>query len=110
MGKISDIALTGLSGRTYRFGVFTLDANFRNMGAVYVFARRSVDPFGQARHHPVYVGQTRKLGDRLSGQRDWPFLRRKRANCVCVHIDWNDDLRARIENDLIGYYHPTWSN
>lgn len=110
MAKISDTALTGISGRTYRFGVFTLDVNFRNMGAVYVFAHRTMDPLGQERHHPIYIGQTGELGDWLTGHRDWPLLKQKEANCVCVHIDWNENLRAKIENDLIGYYRPPCNN
>jgi len=110
MGKISDVALTGISGRTYRFGVFPLDADFRNMGAVYVFAHRSVDPSGQERHHPVYVGQTDELGDRLSSHRGWLPVTQNKANCVCIHLDWNERLRTQIESDLIGYYQPPCNN
>ena len=110
MGKISDVTLMGISGRTYRFGVFPLDVHFRNMGAVYIFSHRTVDSSGKENHAPVHIGQTGELSDGLSMHKEWPSIKQNEANCVCVHIDWDERLRARIEKDLIGYYSPPCNN
>ena len=110
MTRISDVVLSGLSGRTYRFGVFPLDARFRNMGAVYVFSHRTLDSAGKDNHAPVYIGQTGKLADGLSDHRNRSNIKEHEANCVCIHIDWDEKLRSRIEKDLMVYYDPPGNN
>lgn len=110
MARISDVALSGLSGRTYRFGVFPLDAHFRNMGAVYVFSHRTLDSTGNENHAPVYIGQTGVLSDGLPDHKNRSNIKENKANCVCIHIDWDERLRARIEKDLMVYYNPPGNN
>ncbi|MFC1580641.1 hypothetical protein ACFL4N_06970 [Thermodesulfobacteriota bacterium] len=110
MTRSSDVVLSGLSGRTYRFGVFPLDAHFRNMGAVYVFSHRTLDSTGKETHAPVYIGQTGELSAGLFNHKNRSDIKENEANCLCIHIDWDEMLRAKIEKDLMVFYNPPGNN
>lgn len=100
MGKIADATFSGASGKKYSFGVYALDATFTNIGAVYVFTKRSVDSDGQGTHTLLYIGEAGELGDRLANHEKRPCVELNDGNCTCVHADENDDSRLDKETDL----------
>lgn len=94
--------LTGDSGDEYEFEVHALDANFDAVGAVYAVTRKEGDE-----HVVLYVGQTGALSDRFDGHHKSGCFDEKDADCLCVHLDGNEDSRLKKESDLISRYHPT---
>ncbi len=57
MAKISNMILTGKSGRKYDLIVYTRDTTFKALAAVYVMSKRN--PNGN--HDICYIGQTGDL-------------------------------------------------
>jgi len=100
MAKIADATFSGKTG-SYDFEVYTIDTTFNDVGAVYVFTKRTVDSSGKGTHTFVYIGQTESLADRIPNHEKWPCIKRYNANCICVHRDDNEQSRRRKEADLI---------
>ncbi len=52
MAKISDATFVGTSGEKYRFEVFSTESKFENVGAVYVFTKRTEEDLLKANKTP----------------------------------------------------------
>ncbi len=104
MGKISDATFTGKSGTQYNFEVYTTDTTFNAVGAVYIFSKRAVGLNGIGTHTPLYIGQTESLAVRIPNHEKWPCVNRNGCNCICVHVDGNEDSRLNKETDLRAAY------
>jgi hypothetical protein len=103
--KLGIIKFKGASGRFYLFNVYSLDASFNNIGAVYVFSKRAKTKEG-ADHDILYIGQTGELADRLDNHEKLDCLKDKGVNCICTHVDSNEDSRFKKEADLIREQKP----
>lgn len=99
MAKIADATFTGASGTKYSFGAFTLDTTFKEVGAVYIFTKRTVNN-GKREHKFLYIGETENLADRLDGHEKLACVGRNEGNCICVHVESDGDRRLDIETDL----------
>jgi hypothetical protein len=99
MGKIADATFSEASGTKYSFGVYTLDTGFKNIGAVYIYTKRTVNE-GKGTHEFLYIGETEELANRLSGHEKLPCVYRHGVNCICVHVEENENTRLKIETDL----------
>lgn len=100
MGKISDAMFVGASGAKYRFEAFTLDSKFENIGAVYIFKKRT-EKDGRGVQSFLYVGQTREMEDAMFRHEKWSCLELNGVNCVCVHVDEDQASRLNKEKDLL---------
>ena len=67
MAKAGEVSFLGNSRTVYKFGVYTLDTNFTDIGAVYIFC--STNAKGQ--HQPRYVGATGELGHHIQDHSQW---------------------------------------
>ena len=105
--KIEDFAFYGASGDQYIFQVYPIRTEFKDVGGVYIFTRREINPRGNVTHNLLYIGQTNSLPDRLTRLHDkWEGILRNRGNCVCVYSELYYPNRNTIENDLIHKYQP----
>jgi len=104
MGKIADATFKGKTG-TYNFGVYTTDTVFIDVGAVYIFSKRTIAD-RRGKHAFLYIGETSSLEERIPYHEQWPCAQKYAVNCICVHQD--DDANSRInkEADLLAVSNP----
>jgi hypothetical protein len=105
VAKLADATFKGKSGKEYAFEVFSINHNFPNIGAVYIFLRRTIRN-GNGSDKLIYVGQTGELADRISDHEKWPCAKSHDATCICVHKDSNETSRRSIEKDLVDSENP----
>jgi excinuclease UvrABC nuclease subunit len=107
VAELGTILLTGKSGSQYLFWIYSLDTNFKNEGAVYVYTQATPNSEGGHTHSVIYVGQTGDLGSRLSNHHKWACINGRGANRICTtRIMPNEQERLNMEADLIAYYRP----
>ena len=99
MAKIADATFRGATG-SYSFEVYPADTEFNDVGAVYVFTKREVNAEGKGQHTYLYIGQTHSLSERIPNHEKWPCATRNGVNCICVHLDADEDSRITKETDL----------
>ena len=100
MGKIADATFAGASGTEYSFTAYTTDTAFENIGAVYIFTKRTVAN-DQGSHKFLYVGESGELSDRIANHNEWPCVNRNDCNAICVHAEDDGGERLKIEKDLL---------
>ena len=106
MAKLGTLALKGDSGQTYDFTVYSYDAEFKAVGAVYGITRRQKKPDGNYDHTIVYIGETGDLSTRFDDHHKESCFTEHNANCKCIHSDEDEDSRLKKEMDLIDNYIP----
>ena len=100
MGKIGEATVSGASGKEYDFDAYTLDTQFKNIGAVYIFTKRIVDADGDGIHTFLCIGETGDLADTIANREKQPCAKQHSVNCICVHADDNENSRKAKETDL----------
>ena len=55
MAKIGDADFVGVSGKKYAFGVYSTDTTFKDIGAVYIFSKRT-ERQGKGSHSMALCG------------------------------------------------------
>jgi predicted GIY-YIG superfamily endonuclease len=98
--KIADATFSGSTGK-YAFEVYPLGTDFKNVGAVYIISRRSVDAQGKCTHTFIYIGQTGDLSERFDNHHKAKCFKNNKADCICVHFNSNEKSRLAVESDLI---------
>lgn len=99
MSKINDAVFVGASGISYRFEAYTVDTDFAEVGAVYIFTKRAFQ--GSPRlHELIYIGQSEALRTRIEGHEKWTCVNRHLCNCICVLVVSAAGRRLEIETDL----------
>jgi len=106
MSKISTVNFTGASGTVYSFDVYALSTTFNPIGAVYVITKRTPKPGGGGDHTVIYIGHTGDLSSRFDDHHKANCFSRHYANCICIHVEADEDVRLDIESDLIAAYQP----
>lgn len=99
MGKISDAVFRGASGAGYKFEAYTLDEKFDDIGAVYIYSKRTVRD-GKGSQKFLYIGEAAKLGSKLYNHEKWNCLELNGVNCLCVLTEEDKDTRLNVEADL----------
>jgi len=102
MAKYGGITFSGNSGEKYYFQVWPLETRFKSVGAVFFVTKREYTggTFRRMSHERIYIGQTENLADPLATQSQFTCFNKHGANCVCVHLDANQERRLAIERDL----------
>jgi len=100
------LELTGASGRKYAFLVYPWGTTFKPIGCLYAVTRAMSNQAGGQTHAIVYVGQTGDLSERFDDHHKTDCFSRRSANCICVHVESNEESRLAIEADLIAAYNP----
>ena len=107
MPKLGTVTFTGASGTEYDFNVYPLETEFKKMGAVYFFTKRTKKSDGGYTHcKRIYVGETEDLSERFDNHHKMPCIERHGANCICTHRESSESKRLEIEQDLIDGYDP----
>jgi len=100
--KLGEIALTGESGQTYTFTVYTRETDFYALGAVYLMSKRTSKLGGEgATHAFIYIGQTGDLSDRPLNHHKTECFDKHGANCVSVYLESDEKKRFAVETDLV---------
>jgi hypothetical protein len=103
MGKIADVTFKGISGKEYSFVAYSLDTEFKVIGAVYIFTKRTVKD-GKGSHKELYIGQTDNISERFEQHEKWPCITREGVNCICIHVEESKDKRFEKETGLRNNY------
>jgi hypothetical protein len=101
MAKIGTATAKGKSGKSYEFNVYPIDQAFKGIGAVYVVARQYKNTDGEDAYQAIYVGQTDDLSTRFNNHHKSDCFAKHKANCICTHVDDDEDSRLAKEGDLI---------
>jgi hypothetical protein len=78
MAKLADAAFSGSTGK-YDFEVYPLGTDFKNVGAVYIISRRTVDPQGKGTHTFIYIGHTGNLSERFERSPQGPMFQEEQC-------------------------------
>lgn len=105
MSKLGTIYLYGASGTKYEFKIYSLDTDFKAVGAVYAFTK-SINKENKYSHTIIYIGQTDDLSERFDNHHKKDCIESNGANCICVHIDNSENSRLNKESDLIKGQNP----
>jgi len=93
----------GQSGKGYQFEVFPLDASFRPLPGVYIYAGQAED----GSWVPIYIAQTRDLHQRLEGHVRVDDAVANGATCLHAHYcSAGQAARCSEEHDLILRWQP----
>jgi len=85
VSKVADTNLCGASGTKYKFGIYTLETSFENIGAVYIFTKGIVSDMKRNRDF-LSTGQTEELANRIYNHEKWPCLETKETGLLKDHI------------------------
>lgn len=106
MAKLATAEFQGQTGNKYSFNVYGLDTNFKQVGAVYCFTKRTINKDGIGEHDIIYVGITNDLSVRFDDHHKQECINRNGANCICVHQEDSEEERKKTEEDLIQKFKP----
>jgi hypothetical protein len=97
------VTFVGKSGERYHFQVWSLEARFKPVAAVYFVTKRAYDngTYHRACHDGIYIGQTGDLSGALADEGQLERFRKYGANCVCVHVIADEERRIAVERDLL---------
>jgi len=105
MAKLADVLFEGSSFTKYNFGAYSLDSEFDNAGAVYIFTRRTKPGTFGGTHVVRYIGQAESLADELNAAGGPPAAEtRFDANCLCVMYETNSEIRSSVARDLLKHH------
>ena len=112
MPKIADVEFQGASGRKHVFEAYTLGTEtFNDVGGVYIFTREARNQHGDIKYHPLYIGQTESLRNRLTASHEkWPCAVQNNMDCLCVLVEEKMFSRRAIELDLLSKYNTPCNN
>ncbi len=93
----------GQSGKEYHYDVFPIDASFRPLPGIYIYAKQLSD----GDWSPIYIAQTRDLHQRLEGHVKLQDAVNNGATHLHAHYDTaGQSARCTEEHDLIQRWHP----
>ena len=97
------VTFVGKSGELYHFQVWSLDARFKSVAAVYFVTKRAYDnsTYRRACHDGIFIGQTENLSGSLAAGAQLERFRKFGANCVCVYPLAAEERRIAVEQDLL---------
>ena len=98
MADAKKINWPGQSGAEYTYWIYSIETNFSEVPGNYIFAKET----SPSKWSPIYIGQTKNLGDRLSGHEKEGCAKRNGASHIHVHkTDEGEAARKKEEKDLI---------
>ena len=106
MPKLGTVALTGESGKRYEFSVYLREDAFKPLRAVYFLAKRIPFAEAEAEYTWIYVGESADISQRPLSGKHKHCIDANEANCLCLHLEDNAQVRAAVVADLARAYHP----
>ena len=104
MSSIGLTALRGASGRAYPFHACHLNANLKNVGAVYALTKRTRRDDGKDSHNIIYIGRTSKLDETITEYKKGLWLEQSQVNCICIHLEKDEEQRKEKIADMSQHY------
>lgn len=101
--ETKQVFFAGISGCSYPFITYPLDADLPDIGAVYIFIGTPTIP-GQ--YEPLYIGETDAFTPPILTYEKWLCVVRKMGDCVCIYVEDDAAARLQVKQDLIDLYHP----
>ena len=105
MAVLGKLTLTGASGNTYAFNVYSFDS-VQPVACVYALTNRHEKDGDSYSHTVIYFGETGNLDERFDGHHKIDCFKEHNANALGIHQDDNQDSRRTKEADLIAAYDP----
>ncbi|WP_165177537.1 hypothetical protein [Desulfovibrio sp. ZJ369] len=99
----------GESGDGYQFNIYKSDTNFRNISAVYIFCKATIDNDLNLMLAPLYIGETDELGDRIAKHEKLECVIFEGCTHICIKAVSGRKTRLEVEKDLRHNY-PTPCN
>ena len=92
----------GASGKNYKYFIYSIPPDFNNgQPGNYIFVKLSNDQ----KWIPIYIGETKDLGERFDGHHKMSCIKRKGATHIHVHLNFGgEDVRKKEEQDLLDHY------
>ncbi len=88
-------------GGQYEFFVYGPDANWRQVGGVYIFSYHD-----GAYWRPLYVGETDDFSQRLPNHERWGDAQKAGATHIHVRVEAQEASRVDLEQKLIQGHQP----
>jgi hypothetical protein len=93
----------GQSGRKYQYDIYPLDASFKSLPGLYIYAKQLED----GDWIPIYISQTRDLHQRLEGHVRMSDAMAAGATSLHAHYsDAGQGVRHTEEKDIIARWQP----
>ena len=98
MSKTETLTVEGLSGTKYKFNIYPIGTNFKDVGGVYTYTKENNDDT----HTLLYVGRTESFQDRLGpDHHKYYCVIRNGGTHICTHRNDDEDVQKRIERDIL---------
>jgi len=103
MGKVTtgQFTITGKSGTTYSFDIYTTDTKFNATGGIYIFTRRYQGTDQKFHHDIIYCGKAEDLSTRFNDHHKQDCIDKNKANCICIKAVSTEKERTEIETDIL---------
>ena len=95
------VYFSGISGRSYPFTVYPINAKLPNKKAVYILIRKR-----NGCYDALYIGETETLSSHLLPHDKWVCASRWFMNGICVYFEDDAASRLKIARDLIQRQKP----
>jgi len=107
MNKLSTTSLLGASGESYKFDVYSSETLFRQgLSGVYLIAKRYKLDDGKFTLDPIYIGELADLSTLFGFHKRQNCFQRHGANCKCIYVCNDAELRKEIVEDLVEKHEP----
>lgn len=94
--------LTGQSGQSYPFRLFSRSVRWKSQSGLYAFATHSPEGL-----EILYIGETENLAARIAGHEKRGWAEKYGAQFVMAHpMEGEPSIRKAAEADLIRAYQP----
>lgn len=97
--KLSEAIFRGKK-TLYNFEVFPLEAEFKDVPAIYIISKRIRDKRGKGHHKFVCIGQTESILGDIKKHAKGKCIKQNKANVICILAETDEKNRLRIEADL----------
>ena len=92
----------GKSGKSYRYFVYNIGANFKAVPGNYIFTNTS-----SGKLSAIYIGQVKDLSEDFENHPKMPCVRKNGANQIHVRVnDQREDIRQAEVEDIISAQNP----
>jgi hypothetical protein len=103
MAKLTEarLSIKGISGKEYKFDIYSLDTQFVPFGGVYIFTKRYEKKAGKYSHKFIYCGKTNDLSTGFDDHPEADSIKQYNANCICILTSLSEEKRTEIETDIL---------
>lgn len=90
----------------YEFIVYKPPVRWYEVAGLYIFTYSAIDRLGISVWHPLYVGETHSLAERLPNHEKWLEALTLGATHIHVRVESDEVQRVFAERAVIQHYQP----